>query len=251
MNGRDDEIDDAIAETLRDVNRYLSSLSFYLSIFQSSSGLEVDAVDLLTIEALRVFEPALYLAIRNGKSSLTDSHRVERSGDDPRRDAIRRVLEVVPEDRRPDAQALLQRLFPQIELVFGGTEYDTTEWLRARRICSAETFDRFFHFAVVGGDVSSAELDQLVSVSGSRREALSLLRTFNARGVLGIALQRMEIAGKSIPANHAVLFLTALFDIGDELSADASGDSSCGNTRSVACVLFRIRADARPKSAKP
>jgi predicted KAP-like P-loop ATPase len=212
-------------ETLRDVNRYLSSVSFYLSIFQSSSGLEVDVVDLLTIEALRVFEPALYLAIGYSKSSLTDSHRVERSGDDPRRDAIRRVLEVVPEDRRSDAQALLQRLFPQIELVFGGTEYDTgfrTEWLRARRICSAETFDRFFHFAVVGGDVSNAELDQLVSVSGRRREALSLLRTFNARGVLGIALQRMEIVGKSIPGNHAVSFLTALFDIGDELSGDAS-----------------------------
>src|SRR5205807_6579293 len=46
--------------TLRDVRRFLSTLAFHVSVFRGTGTFEVNPVDLIALETLRVFEPDVY-----------------------------------------------------------------------------------------------------------------------------------------------------------------------------------------------
>src|SRR5207248_5713225 len=59
-------------DTLRDVYRYTTTLDFHLSIFRRTGTMEVNQIDLLALEALRVFEPTLYHALPEHKRLLLD-----------------------------------------------------------------------------------------------------------------------------------------------------------------------------------
>ena len=58
--------------TLRDVNRFLSTLAFQMSFFTADGILEVNPIDLIVIESLRLFEPEVYNALRSSKGLLTE-----------------------------------------------------------------------------------------------------------------------------------------------------------------------------------
>src|SRR5258706_1501280 len=58
--------------TLRKVNRFLSTLSFHFALFRNQSSFEVNAVDLIGIETLRVFEPDVYQALARSKEAFTN-----------------------------------------------------------------------------------------------------------------------------------------------------------------------------------
>ncbi len=61
--------------TLRQVNRYLSSLSFHISMFKTDGGFDVNVIDLIALEALRVYEPEVYQALSENKRLLTTLSR--------------------------------------------------------------------------------------------------------------------------------------------------------------------------------
>jgi len=48
-------------------------------------------------------------------------------------------------------------------------------------------------------------------------------RALNERGLLGVLLDRLEAYKQKIDISNAVTFVTALFDIGDELPEDPGG----------------------------
>src|SRR5262249_39176513 len=56
---------------LRDVKRFLASLEFHVGLLRTGSALEVNAVDLIAIESIRLFDPEFYLRIRRSQSLLT------------------------------------------------------------------------------------------------------------------------------------------------------------------------------------
>ena len=46
---------------LRDVNRFVASLAFYAEVLRTSNSIEVNPVDLVAVETLRLYEPDVYL----------------------------------------------------------------------------------------------------------------------------------------------------------------------------------------------
>ncbi|WP_323964776.1 P-loop NTPase fold protein [Aeromonas hydrophila] len=52
---------------LRNVYRYTSTLSFHFSLLKGKSAFEVNPVDLIAIECLRVFEPDVYSELARSK----------------------------------------------------------------------------------------------------------------------------------------------------------------------------------------
>lgn len=97
------------------------------------------------------------------------------------------------------------------------------EWFRDLRVCHPGVFDRYFHFAIPERDISQADLDIILSLVGNRNGLVKKLKTLNASGLLGIALDRLEAYKTKIPLEHALDFITALFDIGDELPQEPPG----------------------------
>lgn len=60
-------------KNLRDVNRFTSTFSFQLGMLKPNDILEVNPVDLATIETLRLFEPNLYESIHKNRSLFTSN----------------------------------------------------------------------------------------------------------------------------------------------------------------------------------
>jgi predicted KAP-like P-loop ATPase len=205
--------------TIRDVKRYLASLQFHIPLFLQDGAFEVNIVDLFAVEALRLFEPRLYGTFRTSKDLLTGGLPRERS-DGPRKAALEQLVTNASGGRRKDLQEILVRLFPQVAWAFGGMEHASGSyqgWMKELRICSPDVYDKYLHFSVPPSDISQAELDSLISVSGDRKRLLEGLRAFHQRGLIVTTLERLDVNRERVPRESSIPFVTALFDFGDDL----------------------------------
>ena len=213
--------------TLRNVKRFLSTLSFHISLFRSGGSFEVNPIDLIALEVLRTFEPAIYKSLYGAKEALTEQKDSMGGNEkEERKRIVESIVEKAEEANRPQVREILKQLFPYTEWIFGGLTYGSgykEEWFRDLRVCHPDVFDRYFHFAIPERDLSQAELDTILSLVGDRNGLVEKLRSLNERGLLGIALDRLEAYKTKIELEHAVDFITALFDIGDELPQEPTG----------------------------
>lgn len=209
--------------TLRDVHRFVSTLSFHVAVFRGKGTFEVNPVDLIALEVFRVFEPALYRAIASSKDLLVPKIAFRSDNNDARRSAIQAIVDKAPDERRKPAQEIFKQLFPTAEWALGGNTYRTASderWVRELRVCSSDVFDRYFHLAIPEGDIPQAEIDAIIQAMGDRSRLRSMLIDLSARSLLDVALDRLEAYKETLPLENAVPFVTALFDIGERLSLE-------------------------------
>lgn len=209
--------------TLRDVNRFLSALSFQISLFRAEKSFEVNPVDLIGVEVLRVFHPSVYHTIAGNKRLLTRGvRRAERS--EEQRDAILTIAQSASKSQET-VKEIIKQLFPSVEWALGGANYGDAfenQWYRELRICSENVFDRYFTFAIAADDVSQAMIDRILSLTNDRAGLRSELLQLKERGLLPIVLHRMEAYKEHIPLEHGEAFITALFDSCDDVSSARS-----------------------------
>jgi predicted KAP-like P-loop ATPase len=227
-------------ENLRDVRRFLGMISFHVSLLKGDTAFEVNPVDLIALETLRVFEPSLYKKLPDVKSVLTRGVSVGSSfgsGNSQVEEERRRILALADmgqEDRVDGLKVILRELFPPAAWALGGANYGDgfdEEWLRDLRACAPIIFDRYFLLAIPEGDISQGDLDRIRSLAGDRDGLAGVLRDLNERRLLGVALERLEAYKQTIDIQYAVPFVTALLDVSDELPEGESG-------------FFSINADA-------
>ena len=105
---------------LRSVYRFLSSLQFQISQMRDGKTFELNPMDLIALEAIRLFEPMLYEVLGASRSILVPD-QVERletmllSDDDKRKRPganQERLLSYVPAERRKNVTVILKDLFP-------------------------------------------------------------------------------------------------------------------------------------------
>ena len=97
---------------LRDVRRLLTSISIHLPLHEGTNAFEVNIIDLLALETLRVFEPELHAAISESKELLLQSRRHNDRRDEKDREAVKALIVLANEKRRPACQSLVEELFP-------------------------------------------------------------------------------------------------------------------------------------------
>jgi len=85
----------------------------------------VNPIDLIALEVLRVFEPAVFRRLPEVKEDLTDIHELKKrgSGEEEIRKTLEDLLEQSSESHRPYTQEILKQLFPTAEWVWGGLNY--------------------------------------------------------------------------------------------------------------------------------
>jgi predicted KAP-like P-loop ATPase len=211
-------------QTLRDVFRFLGTFEFHVGIFTKSGPLEVNPIDLISVETLRVFEPAVYSRLHDAKGMLTST--AQRDEDERVRKGLQDIMAAAPEQTRSQVKELLSELFPTVEWVFGGSRYgaDWMEgWYRDLRICHEDIFDKYFYLAIPIGDISQADIERLLATTGNRAGLVTAFRALKEQGLLGVAIDRLEAYKQTISLDDAVPFVTALFDIGDDLPEGSPG----------------------------
>lgn len=204
--------------TLRDVYRFLSTLDFHAMTHRQDGVLNVNPVDLIGIECLRVFEPHVFKQLPNLKEVLTElGGQMDKK---EKRASIDALLDSIPETRREQVRELVKALFQPVDWVLDGSGYGIgfeEGWTRAGRICASRMFDRYFQLVIGQYEVSEADVQRVLRSTADRDGLAALFREFNRRGVLASLLIRLEAHKEEFDLAHAPQLVTALFDVGDEL----------------------------------
>jgi predicted KAP-like P-loop ATPase len=208
-------------QNLRHVYRFLGSFAFHVAQFKSGKSFEANPVDLIGLEALRVFEPGLYEQLASAKRILTrDEGQVlfGRIKQEEIEAAVGQLLTHVPSERQAQARTILGVLFPPISGSFDteeGVSGHKQQWLREHRVCHSDLFDKFFAHVVGEGDLSQAELDRLLSLTSDRNGFVTECRALLGRGLLEVAFERLDAYKEQIPLGHMAAFIRALCDLRD------------------------------------
>src|SRR5690606_12684356 len=144
---------------------YTSSLSVQFTLLKGKSGFEVNPVDLMAIECLRVLEPDVYKEIARAKEIFTKngSDRYGRSQEFAAA-LINSILDKASENKRDAVKEMVKQLFPTIEWALGGTHYSgefASTWLREMRVCHPSIFDKYFQFSIPSGELSNSDLQEM------------------------------------------------------------------------------------------
>lgn len=152
------ELIDPLFSNMRDVTRYATSARSTIK----SLGNEVDLVDLLAMEALRVFRPELTQQLSKLRRELTSTRDITGRKDEQAQKNISALLAKFPEDDGL-IRALFNRVFPvalqYIENNHYGSDWLIT-WRTAHRMAHIDFLDLYF---------DRVAPDQLVAFRSSER----------------------------------------------------------------------------------
>ncbi len=234
--------------TLRNVNRVIPTFVFYLEHFtdlsertpaegdsekgEVESYLEIDAGDLLALELLRIFEPEVYERIPDHKGMLTSPIPFFTTSSNRREDVLNDLLQSVeePDDveeavgktpRRDTVRKLIEYLFPRITQTGRTSTVDQSEI--ERRVDHPDLFNRYFGRRISGSVLRKAEIDQILESVDDRDELVGLLNEHIEKGQLSSVLNEIEARIDDIERENLETLLTALFDVGGNVSFETDG----------------------------
>lgn len=153
---------DRLIEKPRDIVRILNAISV---AYPPVAG-EVNPVDFIALEFLRVFEPVVYGSIRDAKEFFIGAPTqldYKKAEEKAYFEAWRAAL---PEGQKEQLADLVGRIFPKVAAVLSTDRFvsnDSGSWRKELRPCSEANFDVYFQFGVPPGHVSRAELDRLAN----------------------------------------------------------------------------------------
>lgn len=218
-------------QTLRDVYRFISSLSLHFAVFSDENTFECNPIDLISLEVLRVFEPDVYRALPGMKDALTtvSDFRLQPSpANSEQKSELLELLNRTPENRKEQVKEILKRVFPPCAWMLGGTRFGFEhydEWYREHRACHVNLFEKYFSMTIAEGDVSVKQIEELLSLAPDREALLRKLESYRDSKLLEIVLERLEPYKETINLDHFVPFASALFEMGDAPFLDRSGIS--------------------------
>jgi len=204
---------------IRDVKRYLNIVNFKFPIIEG----EVNAMDLLIIEAMNLFAPSLYRAIRNNKDLVTaDSPRARfRREDKERTEWIINLPDLAPERFRKEMKELLTILFPGMDSVFRGQGWakrldDTLH--KHQRICLSAYFDYYFQGSLSDGEISAKEANRIIELLKDQKGLAGALTPYLIDGRLTKLLYKLENTIEDSLDENIVKNLTiSLFEVAEEI----------------------------------
>lgn len=220
--------------TLRDVKRFVNSIGLTLPLVWG----EVNPVDFLVIEAIRLHAPSLYsnihaerdllLNVQGDLRALVAKHMGLDSGQRDLRRDVERFEGLLDASREP-IEPLLRALFPQLSTLIGDaegrsdSEFDMA-WPSTCRICSMDHFDTYFMLAVPRGRISEEQLEKALSATSSRTELRGILDDLDKSGQAEQLLNRFSAHISELDEVKIENTLLALLDVGDKLSGKGVPD---------------------------
>ena len=227
----------------RDIVRFTNTLSVtYPAVVE-----EVNPVDFIAIEAIRVFLPGLYDTIRSNQERFAGNTRDEDNEENRRETQVFHDdwTNEIPKEWRASTRDLVKWLFPKI----GRMGFGAGSWRRNLRVCHPDLFPIYFRLSLPTGSVSRREMLGLITaVSSSDDFKVRLLRAKEEKRPDGLSKLRallerlMDHVQEDIPEEQIPSFVAALFDIGDELidPADERGGFDFGNESRVSRLLYNV-----------
>lgn len=147
--------------TPRKAKLYGNTLMFSLPLLQG----EVNPIDLMLIEAIRVFCPLLYEVLRINKPLFTGN------ANNGEKENIKNLIDkALSSGRNINKEGfinLLKNMFPKIQSVYLNRDYSYDpdrykKWANEKRICSPDYYPRYFAYGIPIGDISDKAIQDLL-----------------------------------------------------------------------------------------
>jgi len=238
---------------LRDARRLISSIAVHLPLHVAGDVFEVNIVDFLLLETLRVFEPDLHHALFREEKLLL---RGARFGNDGRREADRaaaeQLLTRVNAERRDIVRDALKDLFPPLQWAYDRMEYGgefQRIWLGEKRVCTMRYFPRYFELQTAPGEMSESDFVSFVDAAATSDGLNAAINEVQAEGLLPSLVARLDEAVARLPLQHAAVMVPGMFVIAQRLAGteDISLFSSpwVSAWRSIDRYLERVTPEGR------
>lgn len=237
---------DPLFRVPRDVIRFTNTL---LITFPAVKG-EVNPVDFIVLESLRVFLPELYGTIRSHPEMFTGHSRDESRYENG--DGIKAFHDQwsneLPEELRGSMRALVERVFPKVSGTGYGTDW-LAEWRKKLRACHPDLFPTYFRLSIPPGGISRAEMDKLLALTNCQQDfGDALLVAKDEKRPDGISKSRallerlMDHVKSDIPEAHVQTVIKTLLAIGDRLidPSEELGFFDLGNKSRVARPVYHL-----------
>jgi hypothetical protein len=207
---------------LRDTKRYLTSVQMHLKLHANHEKLEVNLIDFLCLEVLRVFEAKFFFALAENETLLTQSARlISPQSDKITNGLVKDLIAIVPERKIAVLQETMKRLFPNLEWTLGGNRYSdresSTKWYQDKRVCHERYFPRYFELQTPAGDISEIEFLSFIESSADAAALRVSISSFEHRNLLGALVTRLDEAVDSLPEINAAVLLPEMSRIGQAL----------------------------------
>jgi hypothetical protein len=201
----------------RDVTRFLNSFGFMASGFCKEGVWEVNVLDLMVVEAVRLFDPEIYRIIASHKSQLTGSSH-DRNGNklaELAKELVeRRDQTLLAEGQFKD---LLGELFPALQSGWSNMGYGDSYhaiWTREKRACIERFFDLYFRLSLPSGQISETVIAGILALKGDRESLREEFKIAREDGRLFEILERLE-AEEDFIADASMAYVLALSDLCD------------------------------------
>lgn len=244
---------DHFITTPRDIVRLANTISV---TYPAVKG-EVNPVDFIAIETIRLFCPRVYDIIRKNPDAvagyISDATSFDRSALEDLTSFHNSWLDQVEKEHREPVKRLLVRIFPKLEAVWDRVHYSAdmeSKWRKQLRACSPDIFPTYFRLAIPEGGISSAEMKASLTLAGDAEAfGAKLLELANQKRPDGTTrvrafLERLEdYTEKDIPSEHIRSVLQALFDVGDELLQPEDEPTTMfdfGNDIRIGRIIWRL-----------
>lgn len=241
-----------LLRNMRDARRLISSIAVHMPLHVVGDVFEVNIVDFLLLEKLRVFEPDLHDALFRERGLVLQEGRFFRDG---RREvdqtAAKELLEIVSEERRNIICEALKDLFPPLEWAYGGTNYADgfhRRWLTEKRVCTSRYFPRYFELQTSVGEISERRFVDFLNATATEDELFAEIAAIEADGLLNSLVARLDESVDRLPTENAAVLLPGMFRIAEKLAGTNSGSFDSlyvAAWRATSWYLKRIPEDVR------
>ncbi len=221
--------------SLRSVKRYINSLRFTIMLVPN----EINIVDFMGIESLRVFFPEVYTHIAKNKTLFVgDVYSIDRDDRKAKVEKINKMVESVPESDRKYVLHIIYKLFPQIANNYGSEWQDI--WEGQKFICSRYRYDRYFFLSVPEGQLPQQEINKLIvksdNINDLENSLIKLIRLKRVRKFLS----RLPDFKELIPQKNIANFIIAMFNISDKLPQGREHDFDFGATMEATRIAYHL-----------
>jgi hypothetical protein len=231
--------------TLRQKNRLIDRL--HLHRWNIESSIDINLVDLLSLEILRAIDYDLYSSVRRHGHALTETGASVRSRQYQEDDGSAFLADVVADGSSADprlGREILLSLFP----CFGtpGASRTPSEDERAFRICRSRHFPKYFFEGLLPDEMSRSDRHQLEKAATKGESVYSLLASFQERGLLFEALEFLRTLAHSLRADRWRILAVDLAKIADAYGRRREKGFDRSVVKECLAVVEELLAGATP-----
>jgi predicted KAP-like P-loop ATPase len=217
---------------------------------------EVDMIDFIGLEGLRVFLPEIYQGIAENKNLFTHP-RQPLQDNNPLLPKIKETLDsifVKVEGSKEISRKICIELFPELQSVYGNIYFhDETSviWRKQKRVCSKDNFDAYFLLGTPKGSVSHLDADEFLQKTTNENNVVQQLDTYYKENRYRKLLERISDRLDQLGEDQIKNLCQGLMKFGATIPAVHEGIFDLGSdhqiTILVRALMLKLPNDIRFK----